>query len=87
MATVHAKRRAKRRGIPMSRARLDLLAAMIRANDPAVFFIDLRESQGELWAVPHAGQYRPVVFCRDTGNIVTILPAHTLPLKFQAAGI
>ncbi len=87
--TAHARRRTRQRGTPMSRRRLEKAAEMIRSGDPSCVFIRKLTEQRSVYAVPHAGEYRPVVYHREkdgSGVIVTVLPANNMPLHLQRKG-
>jgi hypothetical protein len=86
MATTHAKRRSKERGIPMSRNQIDKYERMIASKDSSCVLLDSTGTTGSIWAVPHAGQYRPVVVSHNTGKIMTVLPRRVLPVNLARVG-
>jgi hypothetical protein len=83
--STHDKRRSKLRGIPRSRRQLLHAADLIAAGSKLAIFKYRPKRGNPVYAVPHCGRFRPVVYAPGTGTIVSVLPDSDLPPMVYAA--
>ena len=57
---------------------------MIRDGDASCLFVCETQKGKPIWAIPHAGVYRPVLYSRRDHVIITVMPDHNLPVSIQA---